>query len=141
MERLFRNFQPSSSSRKIVDQICFPEKIFCRKQSLGAPEKYCSSFEKLFLYRGGSRIFFRRGCSRLLLYSNTNKPHSFLCVCRTPVVLEKRRSSQEGGGGTHPLHPPPRSAPVLRCFAGEISFALGRRNGCIKVASRGLSLS
>ena len=28
-------------------------------------------------YRGGSRIFFRRGCTRLLLYFNTNKPHSF----------------------------------------------------------------
>ena len=29
------------------------------------------------LFRGGSRIFFRRGCTRLLLYFNTNKPHSF----------------------------------------------------------------
>ena len=29
-------------------------------------------------YRGGSRSFFRRGCTRLLLYFNTNKPHSFL---------------------------------------------------------------
>ena len=28
---------------------------------------------------------------------------------RIPVVLESRRSSQ--GGGAHPLHPPPRSAP------------------------------
>ena len=27
--------------------------------------------------RGGSRILFRRGCTRLLLYFNTNKPHSF----------------------------------------------------------------
>ena len=27
--------------------------------------------------RGGSRIFFRRGCTRLLLYFNTNKPHIF----------------------------------------------------------------
>ena len=27
--------------------------------------------------RGGSRIFFRRGSTRLLLYFNTNKPHSF----------------------------------------------------------------
>ena len=27
--------------------------------------------------RGGSRIFFRRGCTRLLLYLKTNKPHSF----------------------------------------------------------------
>ena len=27
--------------------------------------------------RGGSRIFFRRGCTRLLLYFKTNKSHSF----------------------------------------------------------------
>ena len=47
--------------------------------------------------RGGSRIFVRRGCTRLLLYFNTNKPHS-LFFCRVPVVLENRRSSQGGGG-------------------------------------------
>ena len=34
--------------------------------------------------RGGSRIFVRRGCTRLLLYFNSNKPHSFFC--RIPVV-------------------------------------------------------
>ena len=44
--------------------------------------------------RGASRIFFRRGCTRLLLYFNTNKPHSFFFAeCR--------------GRGMHPLHPPP----------------------------------
>ena len=56
--------------------------------------------------RGGSRIFFRRGCTRLLLYFNTNKPHSF---CRIPVVLENRRSSRGGGVRTPctlPLDPP-----------------------------------
>ena len=67
-----------------------------------------------FIYRKSSRgqgkqgriqDFFRRGCTRLLLYFNTNKP---LFFCRIPVVLENRRSSQ---GGAHPLHPPPRSAP------------------------------
>ena len=60
--------------------------------------------------RGGSRIIFRRGCTLLLLYFNTNKPHSFFFFCRIPVVLENRRSSQ-GSGGAHPLHPPPKSAP------------------------------
>ena len=59
--------------------------------------------------RGGSRIFVRMGCTRLLLYFNTNKPHSFF-FCRIPVVFENRRSSQGGRGGAHPLHPPPRSA-------------------------------
>ena len=65
--------------------------------------------------RGGSRIFFRRGCTRLLLYFNTNKPHSsfffaeYQCIRKPQVIL---------GRGAHPLHPPPRSAPVQRvpCF-------------------------
>ena len=50
--------------------------------------------------RGGSRIFFRRGCTCLLIYFNTNKPHSFFFWRRIPVVLENRRSSR-GGGGMH----------------------------------------
>ena len=62
--------------------------------------------------RGGSRIFLRRGCTLLLLYFNTNKPHSFFC-CRIPVVLENRRSSRGGEGGAHPQHPPSRSAPEI----------------------------
>ena len=62
-------------------------------------------------FRGGSRIFLGgRGCTRLLLYFNTNKPDSFF-FCRITVVLENRRSSQRGGGaGAHPctlpLDPP-----------------------------------
>ena len=53
-------------------------------------------------------FFFRRGRTRLLLYFNTNKTHSFFC--RIPVVLENRRSSQGEGGVrtpcTLPLDPP-----------------------------------
>ena len=70
------------------------------------------NLQQLFYSRGGSRIFFRRGCTRLLLYFNTNKPHSFF-FCRIPVVLENRRSSQPGGGVADSLHPPPRSTPVF----------------------------
>ena len=43
------------------------------------------------LSRGGSRIFFRRGCTCLLLYFNTNKPHSYFW--KNPFVLENLRSS------------------------------------------------
>ena len=62
---------------------------------------------QLALLRGGSRIFFRRGCTRLLLYFHTNKPRSFFlqntsCI-RKPQVIS-------GGGGrtpcTFPLDPP-----------------------------------
>ena len=42
---------------------------------------------------GRIQDFFRRRCPRLLLYFNTNKPHSFFFFCRIPVVLENRRSS------------------------------------------------
>ena len=64
--------------------------------------------------RGGSRTFFRRGCTRLFLYFNTNKPHSFLfSFCRIPVVLENRRSSQ-GEGGVRTPCTLPLDAP-LRC--------------------------
>ena len=68
---------------------------------------YCS--------RGGSRIFFRRVCTRLLLYFNTNKPHSFFggqnssCIRKPPAI--------SGGGGAHPLHPPPRSAAVFTKYS------------------------
>ena len=56
------------------------------------------------LDRGGSRIFFRRGCTRLLLHivfflQNTS------CI-RKPQVIS--------GGGAHLLHPPPRSAPAWK---------------------------
>ena len=74
---------------------------------------WCSEKENtlLFLFssdpRGESRIYFRRGCTRLLLYFNTNKPQYFFC--RIPVVLENRRSSQGRGVRTPctlPLDPP-----------------------------------
>ena len=49
--------------------------------------------------QGRIQDFFRRGCTRLLLYFNTNKPNSFFFFfCRIPVVLENRSLSQEGGG-------------------------------------------
>ena len=65
-------------------------------------------FKAHIVYRGGSRIFFRRGCTRLLLYFNINKPHSFFLQntssIRKPQVIS-------GGGGvrtpsTLPLDPP-----------------------------------
>ena len=67
--------------------------------------------------RGGSGIFFRRGCTRLLRYFNTNKPHSFFlqntsCI-RKPQVISRR-------GGAHPLHPPPRSAPARRVMHANL---------------------
>ena len=61
--------------------------------------------------RGGSRIFFRKGCTRLLLYFNTNKPHSFFCWQNTSCIRKPQVISREGGGVvrtpcTLPLDPP-----------------------------------
>ena len=82
----------------------------------------CSSLENhtrfqtkmVKVYRGGSRIFFRRGCTRLLLYFNTINHIVFFwqntsCI-RKPLVIS-------GGGGvrtpcTLPLDPPL----VYTCF-------------------------
>ena len=60
--------------------------------------------------RGGSRIFSRRGCTRLLLYFNANKPHRFFFLQNTSCI-RKPQVISGGGGGAHPLHPHPRSAP------------------------------
>ena len=78
--------------------------------------------------RGRSRIFFRRGCTRLLLYFNTNKPHSFFlqntsCI-RKPQVISGR------GGGAHPLHPPPRSAPGAKLRRADLCLVTGRKFAC-----------
>ena len=44
---------------------------------LGCWENTRKACKSLAFSWGGSRIFFRRGFTRLLLYFNTNKPHSF----------------------------------------------------------------
>ena len=52
-------------------------------------------------------FFYRRGCTRLLLYFNTNKPHSFFFLQNTSCI----RKPQVISGGvrtpcTLPLDPP-----------------------------------
>ena len=64
--------------------------------------------------RGGSRIFSRRGCTHLLLYS-TPINHIFF-FCRIPVVLENCRSSR-GRGVRTPCTLPLRSAPANLVFS------------------------
>ena len=100
---------------------------FCQKHHLCQINPFSGHYlprkkQPKILFRGGSRIFFRRGCNRLLLYFNTNKPHSFFlqntsCI-RKPQVISGR------GGGVHPLHPPPRSAPVILKLSSVLKFLL-----------------
>ena len=83
----------------------------------------------LFLtLRGGSRIFFRRGSTRLLLYFNTNKLHSFFFLQNTSCT-RKPQVISGGGGGANPLHPPSRSAPdasdtSIVILKGQIWFGI-----------------
>ena len=109
--------------------INFAQKIFLIIFNIAFPafsaghflQKYVQLFFLTHLqccrYRGGSRIFFRRGCTRLLLYFNTNKP---LFLQKTSCIRKPQVISGGGGGGgaprpppPHPLHPPPRSAPAV----------------------------
>ena len=68
----------------------------------------------LVIIQGRIQDFFRRGCTRSLLYFNTNKPHSYFFLQNTSCIRKPQVISGRGGwGGAHPLHPPPRSAPVI----------------------------
>ena len=84
-----KDFERLDSLRKPVARLCIP-----RRAIPG---------------RGGSRIFFRRGCTRLLLYFNTNKPLGFFFLENSSCIRKPQVIS--GGGGvrtpcTLPLDPP-----------------------------------
>ena len=61
---------------------------------------------------GGSRILFRRGCTRLLLYFNTNRPHSFFFLQNTSCIRKPQVIS--GGRGVRTLCTLPLDPPLLR---------------------------
>ena len=67
---------------------------------------------KMFPAQGRIQDFFLGGGALVSCRTSTPINHIvfFLFFCRISVVLENRRSSR--GGGAHPLHPPPRSAPA-----------------------------
>ena len=78
--------------------------------------KVVQFFCVLWEIRGGSRTFFRRGCTRLLLHFNTNKPHTFFFLQNTSCIRKAQVIS--GGGGCAPLAPSPQIRP-WRCALGE----------------------
>ena len=95
------------------------------------------------VFRGGSRIFFRRGCTRLLLYFNTNKPHIFWGGENTSCI---RKPQVISGGGvrtpcTLPLDPP---LVLYEKHLGKVRFFLGggglgpqRGGSSVKVSTKG----
>ena len=86
------------------------------------------------LHQGRIQDFFRRGCTRLLLYFDTSKPHSFLFLQNTICIRKPQVIS--GEGGAHPQHPPPRSAPVhvtlLKFFARGVVANIRRNIRIVK---------
>ena len=53
-------------------------------------------------------FFFRRGCTRLLLYFNTNKPHGNFFLQNTSCIRKLQViSGGGGGGGCRPSAPSP----------------------------------
>ena len=64
-------FEPRNHFKSRVSLIVRVNVVLCRTVVVNSDWRFDN------LCRGGSRIFFRRGCTRLLFYFNTNKPHSF----------------------------------------------------------------
>ena len=104
MSALYQFKQLEMKGQEIPEIVCFE-----KQSDWGGLWNYSwRTGRRLFCWtcinvRGGSRIFFRRGCPRLLLYSNTNKPHSFFfqntsCIRKPQVISE---------GGCAPPAPSP----------------------------------
>ena len=67
----------------------------------------------LQLNAGADPGFFLGGGALVSCSTSTPINHIVFFFWRIPVVLDNRRSSQGEGGGAHPLHPPPGSAPGM----------------------------
>ena len=113
---LFRAAKQYSSNSRCCPSICLlaVPAIFQPKVSSLTTKTVSQPPAQVFLvncsvFRGGSRIFFRRMCTRLLLYFNTNKPHSFFFLQNTSCIRKLQVIS--GGGGCSPPAPSPQIRP------------------------------
>ena len=107
------NKKKLSMTQSLSQQVLFYSRI--PKLRFKTNRNYIKTF-CIEVLRGGSRTFFRRGCTRLLLYFNTNKPHSVFFSQNTSCI----RKPQVISGGAHPLHPLPRSAPGSPSFTNTV---------------------
>ena len=119
-----------NSSQKLPISSCFSH------------EEYVSqgtrfSYLRVFTVTGADPGFFRRGCTRLLLYFNTNKPHSFLGGQNTSCI----RKLQVISGGlctpcTLPLDPPL----CKLCFLAVCNTTKNKSAGISQTKSKGTTL-
>ena len=99
MERSSRNFQPSSSNRKILGSIYFSEQIFYRKESWGAPDF------QIFQLSMNDNIF---KCLVIRENNHCSKENRYSYICaqckfkrseRSKVSIQGLVRIQQGGGG------------------------------------------
>ena len=109
-----RNKKRLCMTHSLSQQVLFYSRI--PKLRFKTNRNYIKTF-CIEVLRGGSRTFFRRGCTRLLLYFNINKPHSVFFSQNTSCI---RKPQVISGGGAHPLHPLPRSAPGSPSFTNTV---------------------
>ena len=86
---------------QIVFLLLIVSSLYCKFNSSAVCVQSFS--EHCLQRRGGSRIFLGGGA-----LVSSNKPHSFFAEYQ----LYQKTAGHLRGGGAHPLHPPPRSAPA-----------------------------
>ena len=95
--------------KPVNNQICCKSGLlWLVKRATYLLDSFCSNVARQVAgfccpFRGGSRIFFRRGCTLLLLYFSTNEPHSFFFLQNTSCI----RKPQVISGGCAPPAPSP----------------------------------
>ena len=103
--------------KPVNNQICCKsDLLWLVKRATYLLDSFCSNVARQVAgfccpFSGGSRILFRRGCTRVLLYFNTNEPHSFFFFLQNTSCIRKPQViSGRGGAGVHPctlpLDPP-----------------------------------
>ena len=84
---------------------------------------FCSEkYLKAVNARGGSRSFFRRGCTRLLLHLNNIIPHSFWFFLRNTSCIRKPQVISGRGGGVRTLCTLPLAPPLNAEVNRRLSF-------------------
>ena len=72
--------------------------------------------------QGRIQDFFEEGCTCLLLYFNTNKPHRFFFFLQNTSCIRKLQAVSGGGGGAHLDPPLVREVRGWLLYLGELAY-------------------